>query len=292
MRSVRVTFGDGTAPVDLGGVAGNAITAGHVYASAGAFLVEVTATDSGTGTATASTQIVVAAPGAPTVSLTASPNPVAGVATTFTITAAPATGGNIQNVHVTFGDGTAPVDLGAVSGSTSTQHVYAAAGTYTVSVIVTDGGGGTATASTQVVVTAPGAPTVSVTASANPVSGSVTTFTIAAAPGPGSNTTIQNVRVTFGDGSAPGDDLGAISGSTTTQHVYAGERDLRRFGDRDGGQWRDGNRVHAGRGRRTGRTDHCCRSLGVPTLSRAARPPSPSPRHLRRAATPRSRTSG
>ncbi len=222
MKSVRVTFGDGTAPVDLGAVTGTAISASHVYASAGTYLVSVTATDSGSGTATASTQVVVAAPGAPTVSVTAGASPVAGTATTFTITTAAAAGGNttIQNVQVSFGDGTAAVDLGAVSGSTTTQHVYAASGSYTVSATATDSGGATATASTEVVVAAPGAPSVSVTASASPVAGSATTFTITATPASGSNTALQNVRVTFGDGTAAVD-LGAVSGSTTTQHVYA-----------------------------------------------------------------------
>jgi PKD repeat protein len=222
MQNVRVTFGDGTPPVDLGGVTGSAITAGHVYASAGTYLASVTATDSAGGTATASTQVVVAAAGAPSVSIMVGANPLAGTPTTFTINAVPAAGGGttIQNVQVTFGDGTAPVDLGAVNGPATTQHVYAAGGNYTVSATATDSGGVTATASTQAVVAAPGAPTVSITASANPVAGTATTFTVTAAPAPGSSTTVQNVRVTFGDGTAPVD-LGAVSSSATTQHVYA-----------------------------------------------------------------------
>ena len=222
MQNVRVTFGDGTPPVDLGGVIGSGLAAGHVYASAGTYLASVTATDSVRGTATASIQVVVAAPSAPSVSVTVGANPLAGTPTTFTITAAPAAGSGttIQNVQVTFGDGTAPVDLGAVNGTTTTQHVYTAGGSYIVSATATDSGGTTATASTQAEVAAPGAPTVSVTASANPIAGTATTFTVAAAPAPGSNTTVQNVRVTFGDGTAPVD-LGAVSTSTTTQHVYA-----------------------------------------------------------------------
>jgi PKD repeat protein len=222
MRSVRVTFGDGTAPVDLGGVTGGAISVGHVYASAGTYLVSVTATDSGTGTATASTQVVVASAGVPTVSITPGASAVAGSPTTFTVTASPAAGGNatIRSVQVTFGDGTAAVDLGAVSGSATTQHVYASAGTFSVSATATDSNGATATASTQVSVAAPGAPSVSLTPSASVVAGSPATFTINAAPAAGSSATIQNVRVTFGDGTAPVD-LGAVSGAATTQHVYS-----------------------------------------------------------------------
>jgi PKD repeat protein len=127
-----------------------------VYAAAGTYTVSATATDSGGRASTVATQVVVAAPASPTVSVMASANAKAGTATTFTISAAPAAGTNatIQNVRVTFGDGTAPVDLGAVSGTTTTQHVYAAAGTYTVSATATDSGGRTSTATIQLVVAA------------------------------------------------------------------------------------------------------------------------------------------
>src|SRR6185295_20357739 len=221
IQSVKVTFGDGTPSVDLGAISAPTTTQ-HVYATSGSYTVSVVATDSGGTTATASVQVVVGAP-APTVSVTAGANPVAGTATTFTITAAPAAGSNttIQNVRVTFGDGTPPVDLGAVGNSTTTQHVYAAPGNYTASATATVSNGATATASTQVVVTGPGAPSLSVTVSTTrPVAGTPTTFTITTAPPPGTNATIQNVRVTFGDGTAPVD-LGAVGGSSTTQHVYA-----------------------------------------------------------------------
>ena len=149
---------------------------------------------------------------------------------------------------MTFGDGSAPVDLGAVSGSTTTQHVYAAGATYTVSVTATASNGGTATASTQVAVAAPGAPSVSVTSSANPVAGSATVFTINAVPAPGGNATIQNVRVTFGDGTAPVD-LGAVSGTTSTQHAYTAAGTYTRARDGNREQRRDGDRIHAGGGR-------------------------------------------
>src|SRR5262245_26427332 len=68
MQSVKVAFGDGTT-VDLGPVSGDAITASHIYASAGTYLASVTATDSAGGAGTASTQVVVAAPGAPSVTV-------------------------------------------------------------------------------------------------------------------------------------------------------------------------------------------------------------------------------
>jgi hypothetical protein len=175
-------------------------------------------------TATASVQVVVAAPGAPSVSVTASANPVAGTATTFTISAAPAAGSNttIRTVSVTFGDGTS-ANLGAVNGSTTTQHAYASAGTYTATATAEVSNGATATASTQVVVTGPGAPSISVAATGRPVANSPTTFTITTAPPPGTNATITNVQVDFGDNTTVVN-LGAVPGSATTQHVYASAR--------------------------------------------------------------------
>jgi PKD repeat protein len=154
--------------------------------------------------------------------VTAGANAIAGNATTFTITAAPAPGSNttIQKVLVTFGDGAAPVDLGAVSGSTTTQHVYAASGTYTVSATATASSGGTASASSQVVVAPRPSPSVSISAGANPVTSRATTFTITTAPAPATNAAIQSVQVNFGDLTPPAN-LGAVSGTATTQHVYA-----------------------------------------------------------------------
>jgi PKD repeat protein len=222
MQNVRVTFGDGTPPVDLGGVTGSGITAGHIYAAAGTYLATAIATDSAGGTATASSQVVVVAPTAPSVSVVVTGSSVANAPTTFTINAAPAagSGSTIQNVRVTFGDGSAPVDLGAVNAATTTQHVYAASGSYTVTATATDSAGVTATSSVQVVVAAPGAPSVAISASANPVAGSPVTFTITAAPAPGSNTTIQKVVVDFGDKTPPVD-LGAVSSPASAQHVFA-----------------------------------------------------------------------
>jgi hypothetical protein len=127
-------------------------------ATAGARTVTVTTAGGTSGGQTFT--ITLPAPGQPTVSVAASGSLVAGTATTFTISAEPAagSGATIQNVQVAFGDGTAPANLGAVSGTATTQHVYAAAGTYAVSATATDSAGGTATAAIQLVI-APVAPT-------------------------------------------------------------------------------------------------------------------------------------
>lgn len=62
-------------------------------------------------------------------------------------------------------------------------------------------------------------PVVAITPSANPVANAPTTFTISVAPAAGSNTTIRNVSISFGDGSQA--DLGAPTGAAIlAQHVY------------------------------------------------------------------------
>jgi PKD repeat protein len=212
-----VDFGDNTTVVNLGAVPGSATTQ-HVYASARTYTVSATATASNGGSATASTQVVVAAPPSPSISITAGANPVTGRAVTFSIVTAPAPGSGttIQSVVVDFGDMTPVVNLGAVAGSATTQHVYALAGTFTVSATATDTGGGSATARTTVVVVS--SATLSLSASANPVAGTAMQFTVGVAPGPG--VAIQNVRLTYGDGTQ--DDLGVVSGTPMVKsHTYA-----------------------------------------------------------------------
>jgi PKD repeat protein len=140
------------------------------------------------------------------VSITAGPNPLVNVPTTFIINAAAAAGSNatIQHVLVTFGDNPTTTDLGAVSGSATTQHVYAAPGTYTASATATDSGGATATATTTVVVVVP--VTVSVAVSPNAAVGVPTQFTVTVVTAPG--VTIQSVGMDYGD--LASDNLGAV----------------------------------------------------------------------------------
>jgi PKD repeat protein len=119
-------------------------------------------------------------------------------------------------VVVNFGDMTPVVNLGAVAGSATTQHVYARAGTFTVSATATDTGGGSATARTTVVVVS--SATLSLSASPNPVAGTAMQFTVGVAPGPG--VAIQNVRLAYGDNTQ--DDLGVVSGTPrVSPHTYA-----------------------------------------------------------------------
>jgi PKD repeat protein len=88
----------------------------------------------------------------PTASFTTSPSaPLVGDTVTFSATASsPDAGGYIANYSWDFGDGTT-----TSTATGSTTHSYAASGTYTVRLTVTDDAGLTATATGTVVVTGP-----------------------------------------------------------------------------------------------------------------------------------------
>jgi hypothetical protein len=93
----------------------------------------------------------------PLVSIAVSDNPTMNQTTTFTISVAPAANGGaaIQNVSISFGDGSRPADLGAASGAAVVaRHVYASPGSFTASETATDANGGAATVSTVVIVAA------------------------------------------------------------------------------------------------------------------------------------------
>ena len=51
----------------------------------------------------------------------------------------PATGSNISNVRIDFGDGTSPTNLGAIGGATPVPHAYNRSGNYTASASAGDG---------------------------------------------------------------------------------------------------------------------------------------------------------
>jgi parallel beta-helix repeat protein len=145
IASYRFDFGDGT-PV-VGPQAG--ATAGHTYASAGAFTVTMTVTDTGGLSSSATRQVTVSATNtAPTAALSVSPT--SGSAPL--VVAADASGstdpeGNITSYRFDFGDGT-PV-VGPQPGATAT-HTYTSPGTYTVTMTVADTGGLSSTATAQV----------------------------------------------------------------------------------------------------------------------------------------------
>lgn len=133
-------FGDGNT------AAGASVT--NTYAAAGTFTVTLTVTDNAGATGTASHPVTVGGSGNqnPTASFDL-PACTAGTPCGFHSTSTDADG-TIAAAHWDFGD------QGTGEGTDAT-HTYAAAGTFTVTLTVTDDLGGTGTATQQITVTPP-----------------------------------------------------------------------------------------------------------------------------------------
>jgi PKD repeat protein len=199
-------------------------TAGQIAASSsntdanGEARTTLTTTREATVTARAGAQeatATVTVQAAPTVAVTVTPTtPVAGQPVTFAIQVTPATNGNpVQSMTIDFGDGDRRT-IGS-GGSTSVAHVYAQAGTYTVTVTVRDTAGQETSQVTIIAVTPPAAVPVDVAVSTPaPTAGAPVSFTATATPATGA--TVSQYQWTFGDNSA----TQTTTGPTAT-HVYA-----------------------------------------------------------------------
>ncbi len=120
----------------------------------------------------------------------------AGVPVTFTVT--PATGANISNVRIDFGDGSSR-DLGAIGGATQIPHTYTNTGDYVVTATARDGTGDSGSLSTSVIIGALGV-TLSSSTGATAFVGSPVTFTVSFnAP----SVQIDHYTWTFDDGTGP-----------------------------------------------------------------------------------------
>lgn len=136
-------FGDGQT--------GTGSTTTHSYAEAGDYTVALTVTDSGGLSTTVDHDVTVVAPNvAPTASFTTAADHL-----DLSVDAASSTDpdGELTTYAWTFGDG-------AQASGVTAAHTYASAGTYDVTLVVTDDRGGSATDSKQVTVTAPPVPNV------------------------------------------------------------------------------------------------------------------------------------
>ncbi len=136
----RWEFGDGGT--------GNGPTATHAFSNAGAYFVRLTVSDA-SGRSTSTTQTVTVGAGAvPTASFTFGPTPVrANIPVNFNGTASVAAPGRtIVSYRWEYGDGS-PTESGA-----QVAHSFAAAGTYTVTLTVTDDVGRTHTTNRTVTV--------------------------------------------------------------------------------------------------------------------------------------------
>ena len=188
-----------------------------------------TVTTDGSGTATATltttatakiTASVGALTGTATVTVNArsltsfTPSPAsasAGVPITFTVT--PASGANISNVHVDFGDGSS-TDLGAIGAATPVPHTYNRPGNYTATASVSGDGG---SLSASVIIGA-----LPVTLSASPATGTVNspvTFTVSGV----ASAQVDHYVFTFDDGEI----RNTTSPQTTKSFTSKGQKTIR-----------------------------------------------------------------
>jgi|WetSurMetagenome_2_1015567.scaffolds.fasta_scaffold96957_2 hypothetical protein len=186
--------------------------------SSGQAVSTLTTFQTATVTVTAAAKVTgttkVSASPQPTVTITApSTSPTAGIAATFSITAAAGNGGApITDVTISYGDGRTD-DLGQPNGATTVSHIYRDEGTYTVRVVATDATGQTSQASTPITVLAAQPFTLTVTASNGRVGASIGVTAIATA-GSGAPS-ITSYTWDFGDGTPK-----ITTTAPATSHVY------------------------------------------------------------------------
>lgn len=142
--STTINFGDGSALA-------NAISASHIYSAAGSYTVTANVTDNLGATASASAIVKVTSSNKPPVAvLSVTPTSAYGPVTVTASTAGSSDpDGTIAASIINFGDGSASIK------ATSASHTYSAAGTYTVTAVITDNLGASTSTSTTVVVKAP-----------------------------------------------------------------------------------------------------------------------------------------
>lgn len=196
------TNGQATVTLNGGGIAGTAVVTAYSGGASRQINVQVGASTTITLTPP-TTAITVSTPATFTVAGTAT-----GSSTSTTM----------NSVVVDFGDGS-QASLGAISASTPVTHLFAAAGTYTVSVSAVDSQGNPRSTSTQVAV----APfTASVAASPTSVtltSGAPIAFSVTLSP---TTVSIDHISWDFGDGStAVGNQVNHVYGHTGAFTVTA-----------------------------------------------------------------------
>jgi parallel beta-helix repeat protein len=202
-------FGDGTAPV----ITQDAIAA-HRYPEAGIYTVRLTATGSDGYTSVPVTRTITVN-GAPVARLAVTQ--VADPALTASADASASTDADplpIATYRFDFGDGSAAVTTTAPAAVA--RHTYAAAGTYLVTVTVTDQGGLVSDATSPV--TVDGAP-VARLAVTGVVSPPLTVSADGAASTDADGTPIASYRFDFGDGTPV---VTATAPIASAQHTYAG----------------------------------------------------------------------
>ena len=213
ITSWTINWGDGSAPETI---SGNPSSATYVYANAGSYTITASATENEGTFAAASPVNVTAEVVPPTVTI--SGNSTVNEDATYTLNLSAT--GNPSNHPITswtinWGDGSAPQ---TVSGNPSSEtHVYANAGSYTITASATENEG-TFAAAAPVNVTAEVVPP-TVTISGNSTVNEDATYTLnLSATGNPSNHPITSWTINWGDGSSPQ----TVTGNpNSVAHVFA-----------------------------------------------------------------------
>ncbi len=156
VQSITFDPGDGTGPRQLPG-SNSPTSFPYVYSSEGAYTATATIVDT-TGLRNQGSTGVFVQRAFPTVTISASPNPVApGASTTISVSSAAGsiggvTGPPVRYVDVSFSDGQSPARVGPGSGTVS--RTFTAPGTYTARATAVDAAGTATETSTTIVVRA------------------------------------------------------------------------------------------------------------------------------------------
>jgi hypothetical protein len=159
VKAVSVDWGDGSA-TELGSVTGNAVVA-HVYKDPGTYVVKASATDASGNTTSVSSVVTVVPTTFPTVVVNpTNPGPGHPIDVTVQVQVTLPAGVSVQSANIDWGDNGASgtpgagdvQSLGGVSGTVTLKHTYKAAGSFTMTVSVTDSLGRTTQGTSSVTI--------------------------------------------------------------------------------------------------------------------------------------------